>query len=187
MRFGKLDLFLYYYLFSIMHEFAHVIVSLILKVDIDEIVLLPFGVNAKYINLNSSIKELIISSAGPIASLLFAIIFKDKTFEYINICIAFFNLIPIYPMDGGRIIKALITIVLSIFYKNEKAKIKAQKICNGITKICLIIVMGISLLSFFYYQNYYMFVLALYIIYISKEEIKKERIFEIFNYLQKDE
>lgn len=187
MRFGKLDLFLYYYAFSIMHEFAHVIVSLLLGIDIKEIVFLPVGVNAKYIGVNSAIKELIISLAGPIASLLFAIILKDKTFSYMNICIAIFNLIPIYPMDGGRIIKALITMVLSFFYENEKAKIKAQKVCNGITKICLIIVMGISLLSVFYYQNYYMFILTLYIVYISKEEIEKERIFEIFNYLQKDE
>ena len=187
MQFGKLDLFLYYYIFSIMHEFAHIIVSLILKVDIDEIVLLPFGVNAKYIRPNSQIKELLISLSGPIASLLFAFILKEKTFAYMNICIAIFNLIPIYPMDGGRIIKALMILVLSSFYENKKAKIKAQKVCNCITKISLIFVMIISLISVFYYQNYYLFALTLYIVYISREEIKKERIFEIFNYLQKDE
>ena len=104
---AKKKIYFITYLFIIMHELSHMITALLLKIDIKEIVLLPFGVTAKYAGKITAIKDLAISLAGPLASLLFAIAYHSKLYFRINILIALFNLIPIYPLDGGRILKTI--------------------------------------------------------------------------------
>lgn len=171
---GKLETFIYYYLFVFMHELAHILVALVLKVDIKEIELLPIGMNAKYENNISKYKELFISLAGPLASFLFSICFKNATFAQINLSIAFLNLVPIYPFDGGRILRCFLKIIFGDF--------KGTKISNMITKCFLMTFIIISLLLAAYFKNYYFIIFTIYIFYISHEEIKKEKFYGILNY-----
>ena len=166
---GKIEMFAYYYLFVLMHELSHILVALILKVDVKEIELLPIGINAKYENKISLIRELIISLAGPIASIIFSIIFENETFVFMNICIAIFNLIPIYPLDGGRIVQSTLKMIFGEYI--------GKKLSYTITKFFLIILSLVSLFLAAYAQNYY----------IAKEEVKKEHFYGIINYLQIDE
>lgn len=105
---GKIETFAYFYLFVIMHELSHILIALTLKVDVKEIDLLPIGITAKYEKNNSLVRELIISLAGPLASFLFAYIFKNETYKIMNFAIALFNLVPIYPLDGGRIVRCFL-------------------------------------------------------------------------------
>lgn len=166
----KLETFSLYYAFVLMHELAHVITALILKVDVIDITLLPIGVNAKYIEKISEIKELIISLAGPLASFLFTMLLKNKTFKSINLCIGVFNLIPIYPMDGGRILKCF----FKIFLGEKIGKI----ISDNLSKFFLIALLVVSIAVASYMKNYYLFILTIYIFHISKEQIKEKRILE---------
>lgn len=173
-----------------MHELAHIITSLILRVDVKEVTLLPVGVNAKYESNIGPSKELFISMVGPLASFIFSAILKDKTFSLMNICIGIFNLIPIYPMDGGRILRSFLTL---IFRRGKSelelqiTKMQAIKISNRVTKFFMILILLISIALVAYAKSFYFMVLAAYIFYISREELKKERFFEVFNYLQKEE
>lgn len=176
---GKIELFAYYYLFVLMHELSHILVALILKVDVKEIELLPIGINAKYENKISLVRELIISLAGPIASILFAIGFENEVFVFMNICIAVFNLIPIYPLDGGRIVQSTLKIMFG--------ECVGKKISYTITKFFLIILSLLSLFFVAYAQNYYFIILTIYVLCIAKEEVKKEHFYGIINYLQIDE
>ncbi len=175
---GSFRYFVYYYLFVIMHELAHIVVALVLKIDIQEIILLPIGVNAKYSDNIPYIKELIISLAGPLASFLFASIFKNEIYSYMNICIGIFNLIPVYPFDGGKIIRNFLRILL-------KENI-AKKISNNIAKMFVSILTIIALTLVAFFRNYYAIIITLYIFTVAIDEMKKEKFYGLINYLQKE-
>ena len=176
MPLGKLGIFMCYYVFVIMHELSHIVVALLLKVDIKEIVLLPIGVNAKYDEKISGVKEFVISLAGPLASFLFAILFKDIKFVFMNISVAIFNLIPIYPLDGGKILRNFFAILFG--------KKKGRKLAYIVTKIFITLLLLISIILVAYFKNYYALLLGICIYSIAKEELEKEQFYRIINYLQ---
>lgn len=112
--------FIILFLLIIVHEFGHFFTAIILGITPDKIYIYPFGGVSKFnISLNEKIaKEFIILLMGPLLQFLFAtflmnISFFDHYKNIINIynyTILGFNLLPIYPLDGGK----LLNIVLSI-------------------------------------------------------------------------
>ena len=104
--FRQIDVFLSFYIFVILHELAHILVAFILKIKVLEISFLPFGVNAKFDFDKSKLKEIVVASAGPIFSLCMYFIFEE--FKVQNLFIFLTNMIPIYQLDGGRILKNII-------------------------------------------------------------------------------
>ncbi|MBQ9314059.1 MAG: site-2 protease family protein [Clostridia bacterium] len=173
---GKKEIFFIAYMFIIMHELAHMIVAILLKVDIEEITLLPFGATAKYSGKMNLCKEFFIALAGPLASLLFAFIYHNDTYFKVNLLILVFNLIPIYPLDGGRMLKVLLTCVLG--------KKLGVKINNLLNKIAIIFLITFAFYMAFQYKNYSFLLINLYVLKIYKEERQKDRILSIINYLQ---
>ena len=104
----------------LLHELGHALVARKIGVHISGIELSFFGGAAKMVQApNRANDELMIAAAGPAVSLalggaglglaalthfpLFALI------GWTNLVIAGFNLIPALPMDGGRILRALLT------------------------------------------------------------------------------
>lgn len=64
-------------------------------------------------------KKIAIAFAGPLVNMFIAIIaffmpknilIQKELLVYANLLLAIFNLLPIYPLDGGRILKEIITI-----------------------------------------------------------------------------
>lgn len=176
---GKLEIFLIFYISILIHEIAHVVMALILKIDVVEINLMPVGVSAIYAKRIKPLKEVLISIAGPLMSLFLAIFSKDSFVSNVNLLIMFFNLIPIYPLDGGRIFK----IFLIHKYKTEKG----LKISQFFSDLFIIVLFGISIILVIYLKNFNLIILTFYIMFLSKEEKKKERILRIINYLQTEE
>ncbi len=175
---GRLESFLIFYGFIIMHEFAHIIIAILLNVDIVQISFMPVGVNAKYSGNVSLFKELIISIAGPIASLIFAFLYSNKFYFMVNMCILIFNIIPIYPLDGGRILK-----IILIFLFGYK---KGKSISLFITNVLVFVLFLSSLFLAAYYKSFFLLFATIYILRISRKEIQKEKIIDIINYLQID-
>ena len=74
-----------------------------------------------------NIKKLIVAISGPLTNVLIIAIVQNMPLNiieqlniiYANLVILIFNLIPIYPLDGGRIIKELLNIK---FGKNKSIK-----------------------------------------------------------------
>ena len=64
---------------------------------------------------------------------------------YANILIAMFNLLPIYPLDGGRILKEL----LHIFFGLRKSYTYTQ----NISEIALYVTTALSSIIILYYKN----------------------------------
>ena len=108
------------------HELAHAVIARLEGIETVEIVLHPFGGLARLRGEPQSAKaELNIAIAGPAASFLFgllalAVTWIAKTSEYyvaaaaffligsFNLLLAVFNLLPGYPLDGGRVLRALL-------------------------------------------------------------------------------
>lgn len=104
----------------IIHEIGHFIVAKTLKVEVDKIYLYPLGGISKFfLPLNSSFtKEILILIAGPITQIIGATILIKlfpNDYEIIlnyNRGILIFNLLPIYPLDGGKLIQLIISKLL---------------------------------------------------------------------------
>jgi Zn-dependent protease len=108
------------------HELSHALVGRMEGIEIEEIVLHPFGGLARLKREpDTPGAEFRIAIAGPAASFLFAVLSfgayqvalmgNYRTAAAIlffigagNILLAIFNLFPGYPLDGGRVLRAII-------------------------------------------------------------------------------
>ncbi len=104
-----------------LHELGHSWVAIRKSCHVREIMLLPIGGVAKMSHIPSRPKdEALIAAAGPAVSFLLAALFwlfigrgvAGQFFLHlsaINLMLCLFNLLPSFPMDGGRIFRAFMT------------------------------------------------------------------------------
>ncbi len=115
---GK-TLFFLFLMLSI-HEAAHMMVARYFHYPIRSLIIYPFGLCAQmqYIGMGCVWKELLIVAVGPLTHLCFPYFFvllqschllSASYMEYLcylNTSILIFNLLPIYPLDGGRLLQS---------------------------------------------------------------------------------
>lgn len=101
-----------------LHELGHSWVAIRKGCKVREIMLLPIGGVAKMDNLPvRPADEMLVAAAGPLTSLLLAFLFDwlgqfvflFLSLRNVNLMLCFFNLLPVFPMDGGRIFRAFMT------------------------------------------------------------------------------
>lgn len=108
----------------LLHELAHSIVALQYKLPVKSINLYIFGgVSEISSEPTNALSEFVIAFVGPLTSLVLAglfylaeIVFKGfapvfamaKYLALINATLAVFNLIPGFPLDGGRVFRAIV-------------------------------------------------------------------------------
>lgn len=132
------------------HECAHAFAAVWLGYRVREVELLPFGGVARIENLNKAgaRDEFIMAAAGPVSSLILAaaIWCAVRNFHYysefylfildINIMLAVFNLLPALPLDGGRMIRA----ILSKYFDFNKATVLMLRTAKLLSIILLLLV-----------------------------------------------
>lgn len=125
----------------ILHEFGHALMARRFGISTKDIVLTPIGGVARLLRMpKRPIQEFYVAIAGPAVNIFIAIILallmfnsipelinrydpidinrlSIKEFFFIilvgNVFLALFNLLPAFPMDGGRILRALLAVRLS--------------------------------------------------------------------------
>ena len=108
----------------LLHELGHSVVALRYKVPVRRITLFIFGgVSEITTEPPNAMAEFWIAIAGPVVSFLLAILFAllepvfshqapllalAKYLSYINLALGIFNLLPGFPLDGGRVFRAIV-------------------------------------------------------------------------------
>lgn len=141
----------------LIHEIAHIIMARLLGVRVAEVDLLPFGGQAKmedYTGLDPE-QDIYLALAGPAASLSAAGIFYFlqeqivssylPMFININLFLGLFNLCPGLPMDGGHILRA----VLSKFIGYKRATSRTA----ALGKVIALGIMGWGGYQLYYQQG----------------------------------
>ncbi len=158
----------------VLHELGHSLIAMRYGVRVPRILLMPIGGMAEFDRIpRQSSAELLITLAGPavnffIAALLLPFFRQDLLGDQplaaysaaelgaqlllANLIMGTFNLLPVFPMDGGRILRALLAMKLDY--------VRATFWAASIGKTLALL---FALLAGLYYQHYLMAVLFVFI------------------------
>ncbi|WP_100609887.1 site-2 protease family protein [Confluentibacter lentus] len=163
----------------ILHEFGHALAAKRFGIHTKKITLLPIGGMASLERIPESPKqELLVTLAGPLVNVIIALFLYfmvpvnefmhlnfTETFDaltsytlqsflfylyLVNIGLVVFNLIPAFPMDGGRILRALLAMKMS--------RVKATQIASTIGQFIAILFLLLGLL-----YNPFLIIIALFV------------------------
>ena len=167
---GDIFIFLIYVLSALLHEMGHSFMAGKLGYRLKEVVLYPFGavVGGNVEGLKRK-DEILVAIAGPILSLSVALFFVALWWIFpdlyaftdvvvsVNLSVGLVNLLPCYPLDGGRILLALLKIKLG-----EKKGILIAKILGVILSLLLV---ALFVYSIFVKLNISLLFFALFILF----------------------
>jgi stage IV sporulation protein FB len=187
--FNKIDLYLIFLVSITLHEQGHAIIGRLCGLKLKEISIIPFGLSISFHSFEhiSVNKKIITYLAGPLVNLFIAIVLlilknitkSEKTVEiiYINFALAIFNLLPIMPLDGGKIVK-------EILRKIYRGKIAYQKI-KIIGNISFFIIAILFCIAFLFEKNISIFLIILYLGKLKiNEDIKMNKLIKMYDTIE---
>jgi Zn-dependent protease/CBS domain-containing protein len=178
------------FLCVLLHEFGHSLVAQRLGIEIHSITLLPIGGVSNLESLpEKPADEVKITVAGPLVNVVLAPIFFGVGLllgavprlpadlftgigsvgqfffylGYINVVLALFNLLPAFPMDGGRILRALLATRLGA--------VRATEISSAVGQLFAVAFFLIGLIS----GNFFLALIAAFIFFGASGESQMVR------------
>lgn len=134
-----LDWILSAYAAAMIHELAHLAALKMCRVRVQRIVIGSFGAKI-HTDPMTNVQEMLCAAAGPVGSL--CLLFLIRCCPLIGL-FGFFhgvcNLLPLYPMDGGRVLNTLLRLFIP---KYEESIMFAAEICT----LLAILALGIYIL-----------------------------------------
>lgn len=151
----------------VLHELGHSLVAMAFGCKVRDITLMMIGGAATLLNMpRKAWQEFLVAAAGPLVSLILGLIgiygfhpfvhypsgaptfpfFMHYAVGWLNMGLFLFNLLPAFPMDGGRILRAVLQ---QFFMSKLKATWVASRIGKGIA-----ILMTLSVLFTFFRHGF---------------------------------
>lgn len=193
----QIEIYVILMIFAFVHELGHLASGLLLGMKPEKIEIKPMGFSINF-NIETEdynkkikkanqleLKKIIIALAGPITNLIITIIvlnmpiniLKAVNIIYANILIFLFNMLPIYPLDGGRVCKG----ILHICFGKEKS----NQYINNISYITISVLTVISSITILYIKNIAIFLIIIYlwilVITENKKYRMKKKIYEVIH------
>lgn len=173
--FGHALDFVWTLLALLFHEGAHALMARARGYVVKKIVLLPYGAMMSAGENFDKTSSVLIGLAGPCCNIVLALVTLGLwwlypasypytiAFLYANLSLGLFNLLPVYPLDGSRVVLG--------FCKNKLKAIKGLQIA-GIA--CSFLFLGLFVSSFFFGLNFTFGIMAVFLFYgatfASKDE-----------------
>jgi len=143
---GRVLFILLLFVCVVLHEFGHAIAAKAFGINTPDITLLPIGGVARLERMpEKPAQELLIALAGPMVNLVIAVclflvtgtrsITNPLVLEghdlvaqlmVVNVILLVFNLLPAFPMDGGRVLRALLATRMSYARATQTAATVGQ-------------------------------------------------------------
>lgn len=156
---GELPVFLLSTVVALLHELAHAYAAERVGLRMKKVVLMPYGamIDIDMRGLNA-VDELKIALAGPFFNLLCAALFLGlwwcfpATYPYTesaqisSLAVGLINLLPAYPLDGGRILRLWLIRAFTPYLPPAKCEKRAEIITSFVS-----VFTAFSLLAFFVY------------------------------------
>jgi Zn-dependent protease len=148
----------------LIHEIAHSVVAQRFKIKVNSITLYFLGgVSETAEEAHTPEAELRMAAAGPLMSIALGIIFYGTYIiggflplaviavlqyaGYINFVLAAFNLIPAFPMDGGRVLRGIV-------WGRNKDILKSTRTVTNISRAISYAFIGVGLLDTIFYSDF---------------------------------
>ena len=174
----------------LLHEFGHSLVAQRLGIEIQGITLLPIGGVSNMKSLpEKPADEVKITIAGPLVNVVLAFIFFGLAFllgavpllpsdlftgfssvgqfffylSYLNVLLAVFNLLPAFPMDGGRVLRGLLA--------SRLGAVRATDISSAVGQFFAVAFLLVGLLS----ANFILTFIAIFIFFGARGEAQMVR------------
>lgn len=182
---GKVFSFIIFTISAVIHELGHSFASARRGYTLNRVVLMPYGAVIGGDTEGLSYKdEAVISAAGPMTNGAIALFFValwwfvpdiypyTETVVTANASLAIINLLPCYPLDGGRFLCA----TLSLFMKRKKA-VLLTRIFGVFLAACLL---ALFIVSCFFTVNFTVLFFSLFMFAGALDKSKQNRYVKAF-------
>lgn len=161
------------FIFILLHELGHLVTGITIGLKVKKINIHISGLSVEFENYGKqrNANKIVVDIAGPLINiivLVIAIIIKQEEIAYINLLLAIVNLLPIYPLDGGQILRTLLR--KRFTYK------ETINFIESISQYTLIILTAIASCYLLIGKNIGIFIAILYLWAIIFKEKRKNKI-----------
>ncbi len=173
--FGQALSFAWTFVALLLHECAHALMAKSRGFIVKQMVLLPFGAMMSCDENFDKTSSVLIGLAGPACNVILALVTLGVwwlfpsiypftyPFFYANLSLGLFNLLPIYPLDGSRVVLG--------FCRNKFNAIKGLRIAGVVSSF---VFLGVFVASFFFGLNFTYGVIAVFLFYSGAFATKEE-------------
>ncbi|MFR5875948.1 MAG: site-2 protease family protein [Eubacterium sp.] len=143
---------LYVILFSALHELGHIVMLYVLGGRAESITIACYGIGLKHKSKLNDFRQILFLLGGVTVNFIFVLLNIERE---INLALFAVNILPLYPLDGGRVLKLVLNNLLTI------------NISDKVFKIISIIIIAFLIAAAVYFKNLSLTLIVIYIIIYS--------------------